>query len=218
MSALTWGAPWWGRPAELRVDVDLPQTAIDNDLRRLQQRLQTPGDKLHQCETLPSPLPGLRLRHRVADGEHYVYVQDITLGCLAGFTVFNRLIELDRHADRVLRSPHSRYAPAYQGRGVASAVYRWALQTGMCLISGPRQSPGAYALWRSLSRQYPLCYVSLQDKRMGWLGTSVSQDTLDDFPTRLVLLGAGWAPQTFVRRSRCQLSAQPGFRPACAPQ
>ena len=69
-----------------------------------------------------------------------------------------------------------------------------------------------------LSRQYPLCFVSLQDKRMGWLGTSVDQATLDDFHTRLVVLGAGWSPQTFVRRSRCQLSAPPGPMPVCAPR
>jgi GNAT superfamily N-acetyltransferase len=191
------------RPLELRIDVELPADAVDADLRRLQRRLRTPGDALHRCATLPTGLPGLVLRHREADGEHYVYVQDTTLDRLAGFTVFNRLIELDRRADRVLRGPHSRYAPAYQRRGVASAVYGWALDAGLCLISGPRQSPGAHALWRALARRHPLGFVSLRDKALHWLGAEVDDATLEDFHTRMVLLGAGWDLPRFLRESRC---------------
>lgn len=220
--AATWPfAPWasslpwrgrlrlpWQRPAELRIDVALPADAVDADLRRLHERLSTPGDALHRCTTLPSGLPGLVLRHREADGEHYVYVQDTSLNRLAGYTVFNRLIELDRRADRVLRGPHSRYAPAYQRRGVASAVYGWALGTGLCFISGPRQSAGAHALWRSLARRHPLAFVSLRDKALHWLGTEVDAATLEDFHTRLVMLGEGWTPARFLRETRCAVSAR----------
>lgn len=59
--------------------------------------------------------------------------------------------ELSRRADPHLRGPHSRYRPDYQRRGTATAVYRWALGIGLCLISGPRHSRGAHALW-SLER------------------------------------------------------------------
>lgn len=193
----------WQRPAELRIDVELPTEAVDADLRRLQRRLRTPGDALHRCGTLPSPLPGLALRHREADGEHYVYVQDTALGCLAGYTVFNRLIELDRRADRVLRGPHSRYAPAYQRRGLARVVYEWALGAGLCFISGPRQSAGAHALWQSLSRQHPLGFVWLRGKTLHWLGTEVDAARLEDFHTRMVLLGAGWDLPRFLAASGC---------------
>lgn len=199
----------WQRPAELRIDVDLPEAAVDADLRRLQRRLRTPGDALHRCHTLPSSLPGMVLRHREADGEHYVYVVDTVQGCLAGYTVFNRLIELDRRADRVLRGPHSRYAPAYQRRGLARAVYEWALGTGLCFISGPRQSPGAHALWQALSRQHPLGFVSLREKTLHWLGTDVDAATLEDFHTRMVLLGQGWNWPRFLAGSGCA-----GARPA----
>lgn len=195
--------PTWLRPAELRIDVDLPTAALDADLRRLQTRLHTPGDALHRCDTLPLPLPGLVLRHREVDGEHYVYVQDTTRGCLAGYTVFNRLIELDRRADRVLRGPHSRYATAYQRRGLARGVYEWALGSGLCFISGPRQSAGAHALWRSLSRQHPMGFVSLRDKALCWLGTTVDVATLEDFHTRMVLLGEGWSWPRFLAESGC---------------
>jgi len=202
-SALRRIRPPWQGPAELRIDVELPAEAVDADLRRLQRRLRTPGDALHRCATLSVQLPGLVLRHREADGEHYVYVQDTALGCLAGYTVFNRLIELDRRADRVLRGPHSRYAPAYQRRGLARAVYEWGLGAGMCFISGPRQSAGAHALWQSLARQHPVGFVALSGKTLRWLGTHVDATTLEDFHTRMVLLGAGWNWPRFRAESGC---------------
>lgn len=197
----------WLRPAELRIDVELPTAAVDADLRRLQRRLRTPGDALYRCATLPSPLPGLALRHREADGEHYVYVQDTVSGALAGYTVFNRLIELDRRADRVLRGPHSRFAPAYQRRGIARVVYQWALGAGLCLISGPRQSPGAHALWRSLAREHPIGFVSLRDKTLHWLGTEIDGATLEDFHTRMVMLGEGWNWPRFLAEAGCTHTA-----------
>jgi GNAT superfamily N-acetyltransferase len=199
-------SPWrmpWARPTELRIDVDLPPDLLDADLRRLHQRLRTPGDPLHHSATLPVHLPGLVLRHRVADGEHYVYVQDRGLNRLAGFTVFNRLIELNRRADRVLRSPHTRIAPEYRRHGIATAVYGWALAQGMCLISGPRQSPAAHALWHTLARQHPLRYVHLQDKRLTDLGPRVSDAVLEDFHTRMVLWGVGWDEGSFAKEAGC---------------
>jgi GNAT superfamily N-acetyltransferase len=192
-------------PAELRIDVELPGTAIDADLRRLQQRLRTPGDALHHTPREPSGLPGLVLRHREADGELFVYVQDSTLDRLAGVMVFNRLVELKRRpGDRVLRSPHTRIAPPYRRRGLARAVYTWALARGLCLLSGPRQSPGAHALWRSLAQQHPLGFVALRDKRLQWLGPEVDETTLEDFHTRMVLLGAGWDAARFFAQSGCE--------------
>lgn len=199
---------------ELRIDVELPAEAVDADLRRLQRRLRTPGDALHRCATLPSGLPGLVLRHREADGEHYVYVQDTTLDRLAGFTVFNRLIELDRRADRHLRAPHSQYDAAYQRRGLATAVYRWALGSGMCLMSGARQSPGAHALWLRLGRDYTTGFVDLREKRLSYLGDEVDDDTLSQLHTRMFMLGAGWTFERFSSETRMAVWGPP--KPAAA--
>lgn len=183
---------WPVRPMELRIDVRLHPDDVDSELEKLYRRLHTPGDCLHGIDALPGPAPGLVFRHREADGEHYVYVEDVVHRRLAGYTVFNRLRELSRRADPHLRGPHSRYGTRYQRRGIASAVYRWALRNGRCLISGPRQSEGAHALWQALARDHELRYVDLRNKKLRFLGSRVGQAALDDFHTRMVLLGRGW--------------------------
>jgi hypothetical protein len=165
--------------------------------------MRTRGGALQGVRRLDPPLPGFALWHREADGEHYVYVEDTARQRLAGCTVFNRLVEVDRRADRCLRAPHSKYARMYQRRGLASAVYRWGLDAGMCLITGARQSPGAHALWHALAREYPLAFVRLQDKALRYLGCAVEPLVLEDFHTRMVLLGAGWTPERFVRQAAC---------------
>ena len=160
------------QPAELRIDVDPPDATIEQELSALHQRLHSPGDALHG---LPStPLPGHPGRG------------------VEGTTVFNRLVELNRRADRHLRAPHSRYAPAYQRRGLATAVYRWALDGGQCLVSGARQSAGAHALWQRLGRDYPQGYVCLQHKTPCYLGRQVDARVQEALATRRLLLGRGW--------------------------
>ena len=180
--------PW----LELRIDVHHRPDEIEAELAALHRRLNTPGDVLHGIGTLAPLRPGLVFRHREADGEHYIYVEDAARGVLAGYTVFNRLIEVSRRADRHLRSPHSRYAPPYQGRGIASAVYEWALARGFCLVSGARQSTGAHALWRALARHHPCGYLDIRAKRIRYLGPQVTPATRDDLHTRMILLGRGW--------------------------
>ena len=181
------------QPAELRIDVDPPAATIEQELDALYQRLHTPGDALHGLPSSPLPgHPGLRVRSREADGELYVYIEDPLRQCLAGTTVFNRLIELNRQADRHLRAPHSRYAAAYQRRGLATAVYRWALDGGQCLISGARQSVGAHALWQRLGQAYPQGYVCVQDKTLRYLGPQPEPRVLNALHTRRLLLGRGW--------------------------
>ena len=209
MSALAFPLSWMfpsGHLTELRVDVQPRSDELDAELEKLYRRLNSPGDSLHGIAALPSPLPGLVFRYRKADGEHYVYVEDVVRRRLAGYTVFNRLVELDRKADRHLRGPHSKYAKRYQRRGIATAVYEWGLNSGLCLISGPRQSEGAHALWMTLARRHPLGYVDLRDKVLHFLGDEVDRAVLGNFHTRMVLLGKGW---TFD-----YLMADTGCRPA----
>lgn len=159
----------WQRPAELRINVE-PEAMgpIAQELDTLHGRLYTPGDRLHGLPSLPLPQPGFRMRRREADGEWYVYVEDLHHHRLAGYTVFNRLVEMDRHADAHVRAPHFRFGAPYQRRGLATAVYRWGLDSGLCLVSG------AYALWQALARHHETGYVDLREKRLRHLGREVA--------------------------------------------
>ena len=190
MTAAALRGPLW---TALRIDVDHDPDRLEHELQALHGRLYRPGDRLYGIESVPSGLPGLVLRCREADGEYYVYVEDVARGRLAGYTVFNRLIELDRRADRHLRAPHSRYAPAYPRLGLATAIYRRALESGLCLLSGARQSPGAHALWMALGRDHALGFVDLRDRALRYLGTRVDAAAQADLHTRMLLLGQGWS-------------------------
>lgn len=198
--------PWVNQgPSELRVDVEQKPEQLQAELEELFRRMMRQGDSLYGLPALDIQLPGFAFRYREADGEHYVYVQDLAAGCLAGYTVFNRLVELDRRTERHLRAPHSKFAQAYQRRGIATAIYRWWLDAGNCLISGARQSAGAHALWRSLGSRYPLVCVELHNKALRYLGRDVDTDLRADLHTRLVLVGAGCAACHLETRLRLQL-------------
>ena len=188
--------PWMA----LRIDVQRPDESIESELDTLYRRLHTAADPLAACTARPGPRPGLVWRHREADGEHYVYVEDTARGCLAGYTVFNRLIEVDRRTDPHVRAPHSRYAPAYQRRGIATAVYEWGLGQGLCHVSGARQSAGAHALWLALGRRFQLGYVALRQRRMHYLGAEPAPALRDDLNTRLILLGGDWSLERLQAR------------------
>ncbi|WP_292037786.1 N-acetyltransferase [Massilia sp. UBA6681] len=212
-SILAPGFGWaWQRPAELRIDVVHRPDDLGRELDELYRRMQRPGHRLHGMATVPvapGEYPALVFRHREADGEHYVYAEDLQLRRLAGYTVFNRLVELDRRADRHLRAPHSKFAPPYQRKGIATAIYRWWLQGGNCLISGARQSAGAHALWLSLARRRELLYVTLRDKKLRQQAPGAAPCLGDDFHTRMILLGDGWSAE--------RLASSTGMLP-CDPQ
>ena len=195
----------------MRIDVALDHRELDAELAALHARMQHPGDVLHAMAALPSGLPDLVFRYREVDGEFYLYVEDISREVLAGCTVFNRLVEVDRRASRYLRSPHSRYASAYRRRGIASAVYRWALDAGMCLVSGARQSPGAYGLWQSLARTHELSFLQIRDQRLQLLGDKIEPAAFEAFDTRMMLFGAGWTLERFAAVTECDFA--PTARP-----
>ncbi|TXL68976.1 N-acetyltransferase [Zeimonas arvi] len=175
----------------MRIDVQRDPANLQAELDAIERRLHRKGDALNGLPTLDIRRPGFVFRHREADGEHYVYVEDAPRGRLAGYTVFNRLVEVDRRADRHLRAPHSRYAPDYQRCGLATAVYDWWLAAGRSLITGARQSPAANALWHSLAKRHELFYVRLEDKRLRCLGEEVDEVTRGDLHTRMILVGSG---------------------------
>lgn len=176
----------------MRIDVKLQPAELERELEELHRRMNRPGDSIHGLEAIDIDFPGLIFRYREADGEHYIYAEDIASGCLVGYTVLNRLVEVNRRADRYLRAPHSKYAQAYQRRGIATAIYRWWLDAGHCLISGARQSTGANALWRALGRRYPIIYVGLHDKQLRYLGKHIEARVSENLHTRMILLGKGW--------------------------
>lgn len=190
--------PWLSRLAELRIDVHHGPKRLDDELASIYDRLRKPGDRLHGIPRIPLSDPELVIRYREADGEFYVYVEDIRRRQLAGYTVFNRLIEVHRRADRYLRAPHSKFDPQYQRRGLATAVYRWGLDAGLCLLTGARQSAAAHALWHKLSADYTLGYVDLRDKTLRHLGSEVSPQVLGELHTRMLLLGRGWTLAKFT--------------------
>jgi len=184
--------PWRTHVKALRIDVNQQPVELEKELDALHRRLNRRGDALHGLPVICMNYPGLVFRYREADGEHYIYVEDPARRCLAGYTGLNRLIEVHRRADPHLRAPHSKYAVAYQRRGIATAIYRWWLESGQCLITGARQSSGAYALWHSLARRYDLFYVDLRGKTLRSLGQDVDEQTHNDLHTRMILLGKGW--------------------------
>ena len=77
---------WASGLLELRIDVQLPPSEVEKELDAINRRLHRPGDALYDLPTLDITFPGLRFRYRVADGEHYIYVEDVKRGCLAGYT------------------------------------------------------------------------------------------------------------------------------------
>src|SRR4051812_3611909 len=181
----------------MRIDVSLDHRPLETELAQLQARLRERAGTLQELPTIRTGGPELAFSYREVDGEFHVYVEDASRKVLAGCTVFNRVFEVDRRTDSYVRSPHSRYAIAYRGKGIASAVYRWALQAGMCLVTGPRQSPGAHRLWMALARSHELAFVELAEHRLRILGNTVGQTALDAYGTRMLLLGAGWTPSRF---------------------
>lgn len=188
-----------GLVTELRIDVNHSSDEVDAELEAIRGRMSRPSDRLHGLPEIRTDIPGLVLRHREADGEYYVYVVDLRRDRVAGYTVFNRLIEVGKRADPHVRAPHSKYAAPYQRMGLATAVYRWGLDAGLCIMSGARQSEGAHRLWLGLARDYELGYVDLRRKRLTYLGRDVSAGVLGDLHTRMILLGRGWTLDRHMR-------------------
>ncbi|WP_304590047.1 histone acetyltransferase [Burkholderia anthina] len=176
----------------MRIDVQHSQHDIDDELDALHARLHQPGHRLHDLPAVALGDSGLIVRHREADGEYFLYVEDPSARQLAGYTIFNRLPELPRRADRYLRAPHTRLRGTAQRRGLATTLYRWGLDAGLCLISGARQSVGAAQLWRSLAHDYRHGFVDVEGRALRYLGEAVESDVHDALHTRRLLLGNGW--------------------------
>lgn len=186
---------WW---AELRIDVELPADALEDELARLYERWCKSGASLDDLDGIGASRLGLVFKARRADGEWFIYVIDPARRVLAAYIVLSRLVEVNRHADKQLRSPHAKVAQAYRRLGITSMVYRWWLDQGCNLMSGERQSAHAHQMWMSLARDYELVHVRLQDKQLHVVGAATTKAVLHELGTRLVLLGRGCAVDAFV--------------------
>lgn len=193
----------------MRIDVTLAHRDIDDELRTLYNRMRCPGDVLCGLPVFATACPRFAFRYREANGEFHVYVEDTFQNQLAGCTIFARVPEISRTADRFVRSPHSRYASAYRRMGIGSAVYRWALDAGMCLISGPRQSIGAHSLWLSLAQSHELLFAHVQEKKLECL-RQIDSTLFGQLDFRMVLLGAGWDQSRFA--AQCAASRREPMR------
>ncbi|WP_080409833.1 histone acetyltransferase [Burkholderia ubonensis] len=182
----------------MRIDVQHYQNSIDDELDTLHARLHQPGHRLHGLPAVALGASGLIVRHREADGEYFLYVEDPVTRQLAGYTVFNRLPEIPRRADRYLRAPHSKFRASYQRKGLATTLYRWGLDAGLCLISGARQSVGAARLWTMLAREYRHGFVDIEGRKLRYLGECVLDDVHGALHTRRLLLGTGWTVADFA--------------------
>ncbi|KVA28003.1 histone acetyltransferase [Burkholderia cepacia] len=183
----------------MRIDVQHSQHDIDDELDSLYARLHQPGHRLHGLPAVALGRSGLIVRHREADGEYFLYVEDPAARQLAGYTVFNRLPEIPRRADRYLRAPHTRLRSTSQRKGLATTLYRWGLDAGLCLISGARQSIGAAQLWTALAHDYRHGFVDIEGRALRYLGEAVADDVHGALHTRRLLLGNGWEIGAFAR-------------------
>lgn len=176
----------------MRIDVNLDHRDMDDELARLQARQCREVGTRSAPTVFATHEAGFTFSCKEVDGEFHVQVEDRARGALAGCTVFQRVPEVSRQTGRPMRSPHSRYATPYRRRGLATVVYRWALDSGLCLVSGPRQSPAAFGLWQSLAASYAHAFVQVGEKGLRIISPAEAAARLGELDTRMLLLGCGW--------------------------
>lgn len=184
-----WRKPLASLLTELRIDVFYPEDRVEAELAALTRRGAAVIARSDALPELQLPQHGLTVKTRCADGEHFLYVLDTVQRRVVAYVTLSRLIEVDRQVDPFLRSPHTKVASEYRRRGIATAAYRWWLDSGRCLVTGARQSPAAHALWGAMARSYRLVYVLLEGGRVRCLDGRPPAEVLDQLNCRAVLLG-----------------------------
>ena len=185
----------------MRVDVHLSEESVESELATLYERPQLRGVLSSGVPGSPTCVPHVHAYTRHCDGEHFFYLVDVSMCRLAGYTVFSRMVELPKRADRHCRSPHSKVHPAYQRMGLATWAYRSMLASGMCLVSGARQSAAAHRLWMRLGHEHPLRLVDIAGREVRLREAAAFSDVPDDLPTRMILLGKGWSTENLCVRA-----------------
>lgn len=203
MSAFHLTAPWWLPPwtrqrTELRVDVHLPEDRIESELEALNRRIDVWRPRCEELVRPPGLPPHLRVLIRVGGGEHFVYVLNVLTQRVVACVTLNHLSDVGRPASHHFRAPHTKVSVHHRRRGIASAIYRWWLDSGQSLMTGARQSPAARGLWLAMARHYPLTYVWLENKCVYPLDETPPAAVLDRLNVRAVLLGRGQSLDTWL--------------------
>lgn len=185
----------------MRVDVHLSEESVESELATLYERPQLGRILSSGLPGSPTCVPHVHAYTRHCDGEQFFYLVDVSMCRLAGYTVFSRMVELPKRADRHCRSPHSKVHPAYRRMGLATWAYRSMLASGMCLVSGARQSAAAHRLWMRLGREHPLRLVDIADRRVRLREATAFGHVPDDLPARMILLGRGWSTDSLCERA-----------------
>lgn len=165
----------------------LKPTDIERELDELGRRMSQRGSPVHELERLAIAFPGIEFRCRRSGHGCRVFSIERETARLIGVSAFDVLAECGRRYFGSVRSVHSRYAPGFQGRGIATAVYSWMLGQGYVLVSGARQSRAAYCLWRKLGRRHELDVVSVSARNVQPVAVSEGDVRFDDLDVRLRL-------------------------------
>ncbi len=171
----------------MRFDVRVSNKEIELELANLQARMASGRHALVNLPRMDMPFPDIEFRVRKIAREQRVYALDTGTGLLVGYSVFDILPEGSRRLHGTVRSVHSRYAAAYQGRGIATALYTKVLSDGFVLVSGARQSRAAYALWKSLGRRMRFNVVKVTPEAIEPLRISERDVRFHDLDVRLQL-------------------------------
>lgn len=83
--------------------------------------------------------------------------------------------------------PHSYFAPAHRGKGLAKMLYKWALDGGNALLSEGKQSEMSNNLWKVLSKEYRIMFI---DEKFNVQHVGVADPALfTQAGIRMILLG-----------------------------
>lgn len=83
--------------------------------------------------------------------------------------------------------PHSYFAPAHRGKGLAKMLYKWALDGGNALLSEGKQSEMSNNLWKVLSRDYRIMFID-EKFNVQYVGTA-DPELFTRPGIRMILLG-----------------------------
>jgi len=107
----------------------------------------------------------------------------------AGYVVFEWPEKLGQKRGwaKNVRSPHSGFAPALRGKGVAKMIYKWFLDAGNILVTADRQTPASNVLWKSLASDYDVVFFN----EKGEFIDSPTPEQAQKRNVRMALLGKG---------------------------
>ena len=204
------------------IAVPQPIQAMDLDFgmsrRDVQEDLQVGDKMLLRAEQEKKPIkrittavPGVILvtfQHPITKTTSLILVREVDPVSKAEHTVgyvrFERqAIGVGRVRYQNLLTPHATFAERAQGKGYASAIYKWALNQGMCFMSSGIQSPGANMMWEKLGRVYPWFLIRVRVDRLTEFlgqGEGLTKQQLSTYEVRLVLLGKGWTLEKFMKQ------------------